>query len=243
MQADQDAFGRGIYDYLRYARGDEIVERDDGFVVPSGGPKCYFAEYRDWPTQDKQAMRYVRGRVLDVGSGAGRCCLYLQRKGHDVLGLDSSPLASKVCRLRGVKKVKVASITQFNAPPGTFDTVLLMGGGVGLLGNPGRARWLLRRFHKMTSANARIVAQGIDPYKTDIPEHLACHRLNRKHGRMAGQVRIRVRYANYATPWFDWLLLSKDEMKQILAPTGWAIHTYIDPDDALYIAVIEKAAP
>ncbi len=51
-------------------------------------------------------MEFVNGRVLDVGCGAGRHSLYLQKKGFDVLGIDVSPLAVKVCRLKGVKKLK-----------------------------------------------------------------------------------------------------------------------------------------
>ena len=38
---------------------------------------------------------------------------------------------------------------------------------------------------------------------------------------MGGQVRIRIRYKDYATPWFDYLLVSKKELAEILDGTGW----------------------
>ncbi len=59
---------------------------------------------------------------------------------------------------------------------------------------------------------------------------------------MPGQVRIRVRFRKYTTPWFDYLMVTKDEMKAILRGTGWRVETYIDSEEAddLYVAVLEK---
>ena len=40
---------------------------------------------------------------------------------------------------------------------------------------------------------------------------------------MSGQLRFRVRYASYCSPWFDYLMVSPDEMKGILEGTGWRV--------------------
>lgn len=93
----QDAFGHEIYDYFNGKGGYEIIERDDGYFSPSPGPEPYFREYEEWPEAEKEAMKHVTGRVLDVGCGAGRHSLYLQAQGLDVVGIDNSPLAIKVC--------------------------------------------------------------------------------------------------------------------------------------------------
>lgn len=57
---------------------------------------------------------------------------------------------------------------------------------------------------------------------------------------MPGQVRIRVRYRKYATPWFDHLFVSQDEMAALLTGTGWVVRQFVDSDAASYIAIIEK---
>jgi SAM-dependent methyltransferase len=220
--------------------GFEIVERDDGYFGPSGGPAAYLSTYKDWHPEQKKAMRYVRGGVLDIGCGAGRHSLYLQEKGFVVVGVDTSPLALKACRLRGLKRTKLMSITQVDARLGMFDTLLMLGNNFGLFANFKRARWLLGRFHRITSGKARIIAESMDPYQTDDPVNLEYHRLNRKRGRMSGQLRIRIRYKKHATPWFDYLLVSKDEMKQILKDTGWSVRRFIDTEGPVYTAVIEK---
>ncbi len=240
MKDHQDAFGHGMYDYFEGEGGLEIVERDDGCFDGTGGPKAYFSKYKDWSGHQRKAMRFVKGKVLDIGCGAGRHSLYLQGKGFDVMGVDTSPLAVEVCRRRGIENVRVLSITQIGSKLGTFETILMLGNNFGLFGSAKRAKWLLGRFHKITSENGRIIAESRDLYKTERREHLEYHELNRKRGRIPGQVRIRVRYRKYVTPWLDYLIVSKEEMEAILSDTGWKVKRFIDSVGSAYIAVIEK---
>lgn len=236
----QDAYGHALYDHLLGQGGFEIVERDDGLFNLSAGPALYFRAYEDWPVSEQKAMEYVEGRVLDIGCGAGRHALYLQGLGHPVTGIDISPLAIKVCQERGLQRAHVLSVTQVSSKIGIFDTILMMGNNFGLLSNSKRARWLLQKFHRMTSESGRIIAQTHDPYQTDDPDHLAYHELNRKRGRMGGQVRIRIRYKKYVLPWFDYLMVSKSEMQEILAGTGWGLVEWIEDPDGFSSAVIKK---
>ncbi len=184
----------------------------------------------------------MKGRVLDIGCGGGRWSLFLQKKGHDVLGIDISPLAVKVCRLRGLQNVMVKSISEIDAGLGKFDTILMMGNNFGLFGNPKQARHLLRRFHVVTNPDGRIIAESLDIYKPPVEAvHRAYHLRNRKLGRMPGQVRIRIRYLTYASPWFDYLLVSKREMVGILRATGWKIKRFIKSKKGpAYVAIMEK---
>lgn len=241
MKRAEDAFGRMLWAYYNGQRVFEIDERDDGYIEASTSPKLYFSDYEDWPQHEKKAIEYIKGRVLDIGCGAGRHSLYLQKKGLDVLGIDNSPLAIKVCKLRGLKKAKIMSIEDIDFKPKSFDTIIMMGSNFGLMGNFKKARRLLKKFHKITSDGGLIVAETRDPYRTDKPAHLEYHELNRKRGRMVGQVRIRIRFEKYATPWFDYLFVSKEEMDEILKGTGWKVKQFTDSGNALYIAIIEKA--
>ncbi len=241
LKDSQDAYGHQLYDCFKGREVVEVVERDDGYVDPSQSlPKAYLSEYKDWPIFERNAMRYAKGRVLDIGSGAGRCSLYLQKKGFEVVGIDNSPLAVKVCKLRGLKNVRVMSISDVGPQLGRFDTILMIGNNFGLFGGFREARRLLRRFHGLTSADAVIVAETNDPYKTSEPFHLDYHRLNQRRGRMPGQLKIRVRYKRYVTPWFNYLIVSKREMEKILQGTGWKVKRFIDSTGSVYIAIIEK---
>jgi hypothetical protein len=233
----QDAWGHAMHDAYMGKPAHEVYERDDGLVSVADSRR-YVKESRYWQAWEKSGLKFARGKVLDLGCGAGRTALYLQQQGLDVLGIDNSPLAIKVCKLRGPEKAKAMSITEVSYRLGTFDTLLLF--GFGLLGSFGRARWLLRLFRRMTSDQARIIAVGMDPYQTKARDHLAYHRRNRRRGRMAGQIRLRARYGRHATPWFDHLMVSKSEMAEIVDGTGWGVGRFIGPEGPGYIAVIEK---
>ncbi len=239
-KVDKDAFGHEMLDYLNGDSYTEIIERDDGYVDYSGGPKGYFLDYKEWLSIERQAMRYAQGRVLDIGCGAGRHSLYLQKKGLDVTGIDNSPLVIEVCKRRGLKKTKVLSVTQVSSKLRTFDTILMLGNNLGLLGNPKRAKWLLRRFYGMTSEDAKIIGQTMDPYKTKNPDHRAYHRLNRSRSRLAGQVIIRVRYRRHIGDWFEYLFVSKNELTRILENTGWRSMKFLDSKEGHYIVIIGK---
>ena len=241
MKADKDALGKSIFAYFKGKESFEIIERDDGYFGVSTGSENYFSKYKDWSKHEKKALKLVIGRVLDIGCGAGRHSLYLQKKGFDVLGIDQSHLAIKICKKRGLKKAKVLSIIEVNKlKQNFFDTIIMLGNNFGLFGNCKKAKSLLKKFHRITSPNATIIAESNDPYKTDNPVHFEYHKFNKKRGRMPGQLRMRVRFEKCVGEWFDYLLVSQKEMKKILEGTGWKITKFIGSKKPTYIAIIKK---
>src|SRR4029453_12954434 len=121
-----------LLDALGGKADNEIIERDDGFhdVVPSR----YFAQARRWPTVERRALRYIRGRVLDVGCGAGRVALELQTRGHEVVAIDPSSGAVDVSRRRGVLDVRMLRLEDVDKSLGHFGTVVMYGNNFGLFG-------------------------------------------------------------------------------------------------------------
>ncbi|HEY95703.1 MAG TPA: class I SAM-dependent methyltransferase [Dehalococcoidia bacterium] len=241
---NQDAFGHLLFDYYEKGNTDSrlpgILERYDGFITDAGSTAAYFSEYKNWPLIERKAIRLARGRILDIGCGAGRHCLYLQNKGLEVTGIDNSPLAIEVCKQRGVKNAVVLSLNDVNPALGIYDTVLMLGHNFGLFGSFKNARRILKKLDKITSGQAMIIATTNDVYQTDDPDNLRYHEFNMNQGRMSGQIKIKVRYKRSATPWFDYLMVSRNEMETILDGTGWRVRKYIDAGDSHYAAIIEK---
>ena len=103
----------------------------------------------------------------------------------------------------------------------------------GLFGSLERARWLLRRFHRMTSGRGRIIAETAAPFGTYVagdPLDLAYEERNKALGRMRGQIRQRIRYRDLKGPWSDYLYVSRDEMREI------------DSDGDPFYGIIEKTS-
>ncbi|MGH2662697.1 MAG: class I SAM-dependent methyltransferase [Actinomycetota bacterium] len=240
MKESQDAYGQAMLDHLQGREAWEIVERDDGYVSLGAGPKLYFAEFRNWRPVERKAMRFVRGRVLDIGCGAGRVLLHLQGRGMEVVGIDNSPAAIRTCRLRGAKAAKVMSVGQIGPRLGTFDTILMLGGNLGLFGTPERARRILSRLHRVTTTKGRIIGASRDRTKDQDPEMRRYVQRNRRLGRLSGQSRIRIRYRHHVTPWFDYFRITPGELAELLDGTGWQLSRILDSENDLYVAVIEK---
>ncbi len=230
----QDAFGRMLLDAFEDGQAaHEIIERDDGFVAVA--TIDYFAPVRRWWAVERRALRFVRGRVLDVGCGAGRVALELAARGHDVVAIDPSPGAIEVARRRGARNVRRMRFEDVDASLGPFGTIVLFGNNLGLFEARRNARRLLMRLRPLAG---RIVATSTDPYTTDDPVHLAYQERNRRRHRMAGQLRLRVRYRDMIDPWFDYLLVSPAELEELVDGTGWQIERFIRDGSPCYVAII-----
>ena len=242
LRSQEDAFGQELWAAYNGQQVCEIVERDDGYFSSRPSYRIYFSGFKDWPKIEQKAMKFVKGRVLDIGCGAGRHSLHLQAKGFDISSIDNSPLAVKVCRLRGLRKVRVMSLEHIDFKPNMFDTILMLGGNFSLLGNPVKAKRILLKLAEITSKYAVLIGQTRDPYKTDNLLHLAYHKQNRAKGKMSGQSRIRVRHEKAVTRWIEWMIVSKEEMEQLLAGTGWKVSRFIEDESTSYIGIITKTA-
>ena len=195
----------------------ELIERSDGFVGAADAAKYFSAE-------SDSAFDQASGRVLDVGAGAGRASIVLQDRGQDVIALDISPGATQVCSTRGVRATFTGSV--FELPglrPEPFDTFLMLGNNLGLLGGLTQAPSILEALAAMAAPGARIVGETADPYTTTDPIHLDYHDRNRMCGRLPGQLRLRVRHRRKVTPWWDYLLCVPDELEEVIAGTPWTL--------------------
>ena len=138
MGKGTDVFGRALLDWAQGGTILETFERDDGFSETGAGHEGYLAQFKNWPASERQSMRYVRGRVIDVGCGAGRVTVHLQERGFDVVGLDASPLAIRAARKLGVKQAWCQSVSTLSRSIGAFDTIVLFGNNFGMFGTPER---------------------------------------------------------------------------------------------------------
>ncbi len=237
-----DLFAAALWKLYLTGRATLRFERDDGYQ-DTEELSWYLTTYRAFPKFEKQALKFARRRVLDIGCGAGRHALYLQSKGLSVTAVDTSIQLVELARVRGVRDVRVASACgRMPFRNGEFDTVLLFGNNLGICGTLPRFRRMLRELYRITSTRGRILATTRAPTTADARQRAYLQR-NIAQGCPVGQVRLRLSLDGKRGAWFNLLLFSPTDLMQLASREGWQVaqlFTETDPEDA-YSVVLEKA--
>jgi len=187
---------------------------------------------------DAIALDNCRGRVLDVGAGAGIHSLYLQNKGFSVCAMDVSPEACEVMRKRGVKEVYCASFADFKAKP--FDTLLILGRSVGMVENLAGLDSFLKDARKLVKRGGQILLNSLDVSKTTNPQHLVYHKANRRAGRYIGEIKIRLEYKGIKGPVTGFLHVDAATLAEHAAKAGWPCEILVQEKDGNYLARLTR---
>ncbi|HLW33205.1 MAG TPA: class I SAM-dependent methyltransferase, partial [Aequorivita sp.] len=119
----QDIIGTALLDYYHGNYSEDIItetniSEEDELPLP-----YLFRDFNEMPKIEQKALLSAKGKVLDIGCGAGSHSLYLQEKGIDVLGIDTSEGAIEICKLRGLKNAKHIDLLQLENEK--FDSILM----------------------------------------------------------------------------------------------------------------------
>lgn len=235
----EDLFGEIFMSYLKGDKTKHYIRRDDGYLNEVDAGR-YFTGYAEFPDHEKEILKYVKGKVLDIGCGAGRHSLWLQQSGYEVTAIDISPLAVEVSELRGVRNCRVMSVCNLKFEPNLFDTVLLIDNNLGICGTIAGVKKMLKDIWNITAEAGIIIGTGIDPKGTTEGAHLKYHELNRKRGRYIGEVRLRFQYKDKVGEWFDLALIEIAKLKELCKETGWEIDKLVKGERGFYGVVLRK---
>src|SRR5690606_13824686 len=106
----KDLFGIALLEYHNGSYTHDLVTAtsisdEDTLPLP-----YLFRSFSEMPKLEQKALKLAKGKVLDVGCGAGSHSLFLQEQGLDVTALDISKGAVEVSKQRGVKQVKLQAL-------------------------------------------------------------------------------------------------------------------------------------
>jgi SAM-dependent methyltransferase len=229
-----DPLGRALLAYQEGQHDAEILVESDLFETEVVPVAAYYRPAEvDLPELEQHALKACCGRVLDVGAGAGRHALELQATGLAVTALDISPAASAVMRARGVHRVVAGDLWGFEG--GSFDTVLTLMNGLGVVGDlAGLQRWL-EKLHDVVGPGGSILCDSSDlaaAFETDDPD--ACQPRTAQLQR--GEVRFRLRFRECRGGWYRWLFCPEEELRTVALRTGWTTEILRRSDRAAFLA-------
>lgn len=202
LPEQEDPMGAAIRDYFRQGKSAQLkvlssLFDDDEMPVPH-----LFRSYDEMPPLEQRALNEARGKVLDVGAGAGCHALALQERGLDVTAVDISPLSCETMKERGVANVECVNI--FNQRfQERFDTLLLLMNGTGIAGKLSRLPQLLSRLKQLMNPGAQILIDSSDlRYVYEDEDGVLDVDLD---GAYYGEVDYQMTYRNIIGKSFDWL--------------------------------------
>ncbi len=142
--------------------------------------------------------------------------------------------------MRGVRDVRVMDVTKMDFPGSHFDTVLIMGANLGIVGEVPVIQSVLSSLDRVTKPDGIIIGSTRNPLTTENPEHLAYHEMNRRRGKPPGLVKIRVNFWDVKGGWFEFLMMGEEALAEILEPTNWKVVKVYDSGNGDYIAILSK---
>ena len=235
----KDTFGMALMDYFEDPSSVHSTERDDGHTGIIN-TRFYFTDFHEWRPVEQELAKLAEGRVLDVGCGCGRSVKYFQENGFETVGIDLSPLAIEASKKFGVNNCFVMDVLKLDFPDDSFDTVTLMGNGLGLCGFEDSKK-MLKVLHRVVKPNGLLLASSRDPKMTNDPTHLAYHERNRQQGKPIGLVNLRVNFRDIKGDWFEFYMLEPKEVGEYIVGTGWSLERIINLDGPIFGVVLRNS--
>lgn len=231
--------GAALLDYHNGDAAAEIVVSSD---LWEDEPVPVAAFYRPsktrLPALEHSALEHCRGRVLDLGAGAGRHAIELERVGHEVVAVDPLPQAVRIMRDRGVRDARCGSIDAVQGE--AFDTVLMLMHGIGIAGTVRGLGALLQALDELLATDGRIVFDSADleaVLRRESPRLLAD--LTDPH-RYIGEVSFGLRYRDCAGPMYPWLFIDPEQLGILAGAAGFDTTIVARGDRGAYLAVLER---
>jgi SAM-dependent methyltransferase len=220
----KDVLGTAISDFHNNTSTGKL------WVHNKYGPKeempvdVYFRDMDSMPELEWAALHQCRGRILDIGAGAGSHALALQEMKLDISALDISPLSAAVMQARGVRNVINEDFFHLNTET-VYDTLLLLMNGVGLSGTLSGLRLFLAKARTLLRPGGQLIFDSSDiaylydgkPPKS--PEYY-------------GEILYQYEYRRRRSDWFKWLFIDRKTLTNIATEEGWQIELiFEDPHD------------
>ena len=129
----KDLFGKAILDYQTGNAPENLITETSISEEDEMSVAYLFRSFNEMPKLEQKALELAKGKILDVGCGAGSHSLYLQNeKKLDVTSIDISEKAIETCKLRGIKNARVQDVLTLEGEK--YDTIISLMNGVGIFG-------------------------------------------------------------------------------------------------------------
>lgn len=153
--------GEAIWDYYYQNSPQDLLTETSISEIDELPVEYLFRTYKEMSEIEQKALQLSKGKILDIGAGAGCHSLYLQNeKKLEVTATDISEKSIQVCKLQGIKNTIVSDILNF--PEQKFDTLLLLMNGTGIFQSLSKIDFYLQKLKNLLTPNGQILIDSTD---------------------------------------------------------------------------------
>lgn len=209
--------GAAILDYQTKGKAGKLSILSSMFEEDEMPVKHLFRNLEEMPILEQKALNLAKGKVLDVGAGAGCHALALQAQSIAVKAIDISPLSCEAMELRGVMDAECINLFDEHLETG-FDTILLLMNGTGIAGKIGNLPALFNRLKALLNKGGQILIDSSDiKYIYENEDGSFDINLNAAY---YGEVDYQMVYKDVKGDSFDWLYVDFPLLKSIAESCG-----------------------
>lgn len=229
----KDLFGKAILDFQTNNSPEDLMTETSISEADEMSVAYLFRSYNEMPQLEQRALQLAKGKVLDVGCGAGSHSLNLQNdRNLDVFSIDISPNAIRACTLRGLKKAKVQDIMTLENEK--FDTILLLMNGTGIFGTLKETPHYLQKLKSLLNPDGQILIDSSDIiYMFDDDEDGGKWIIGDGY---YGELTFTVSYKNETEDPFPWLYLDFNTLKNAAFANGLQCELILEGEQYDYLA-------
>jgi len=214
----KDLFGKAILDYQTNDSPEDLVTETSISEADDMSVAYLFRSFDEMPAIEQKALELAKGKILDVGCGAGSHSLYLEKeKNLTVTSIDISANAIKACHLRGLKNAKVQDVLTLENEK--YDTILLLMNGTGIFGKLGYVSNYLQKLKSSLTENGQVLIDSSDIiYMFDEDEDGG--KWIPSENDYYGEVVFNISYKGEDEVAFDWLYLDYNTLQNAAVANG-----------------------
>ncbi|WP_413513923.1 class I SAM-dependent methyltransferase [Myroides odoratus] len=234
----KDLIGQAILDYQLTQKSAVILTETDISEAEEMDISYWFRSYKEMPAIEQIALKKCKGRILDIGAGAGSHALYLQEKNFDVTAVDISAKSIEACQLRGVKKAILANILDYKEEQ--FDTLLLLMNGTGIFGRLIHITTYLEHLKSLLAPNGQILIDSSDLIYMFDEDEDGGKWINMDNKEYYGELVFNVHYKGQTEEAFDWLYLDYNTLQNAALGSGLACELVYEGENYDYLARLSR---
>jgi len=233
LNIETDPLGAACRDYLNGNKKAEIVVQSN-IVEDDVLPVEYlFRSFNEMPDLEKKALTLSKGKILDVGAGAGSHALHLQQSNKVVYANEISSSACAVMQQRGVKNILEYDF--YELPENEkYDTILMLMNGIGIAQQTANLEKFFGKIKSLLNVGGSLLIDSSDiRYLFEDDDGSLLINLNDKY---YGEISYRMNYKDIKGKSFKWLFIDDESLKFYANKNGFKVEKIADGMHYDYLA-------